>query len=70
MADQIGGQIEAGFVITGFDEAPYHAESLVTKYLPGYFATRAVKPKGRIHPGTRRHYTVGSNFRSGDEKTM
>jgi SAM-dependent methyltransferase len=44
MAEQIGGQIEAGFMITGFDEAPYHAESLVTKYLPGYFATRAVKP--------------------------
>jgi hypothetical protein len=44
MAEQIGGQLDAGFVITGFDQAPYHGESLVTKYLPGYFATRAIKP--------------------------
>ena len=43
LAEQIGGQIEAGFVITAFDEAPYHGESLVTKYLPGYFATRAAQ---------------------------
>jgi SAM-dependent methyltransferase len=44
MAGQIGGQLEAGFVITAFAEAPYHSESLVTQYLPGYFATRAIKP--------------------------
>jgi SAM-dependent methyltransferase len=44
LATQIGGQLDAGFTITAFAEAPYHGESLVTKYLPGYFATRAVKP--------------------------
>lgn len=43
MSDQIGGQLEAGFVITHFDEAPHHA-SATAKYMPGYYATRAVKP--------------------------
>lgn len=43
LADQIGGQLAAGFVITSFDEAPHHAH-LSARYLPGYFATRAVKP--------------------------
>jgi SAM-dependent methyltransferase len=50
LSEQIGGQIEAGFVITAFDEAPYHGTSLVTKYLPGYFATRAVKPDRALKP--------------------
>jgi SAM-dependent methyltransferase len=44
LAEQIGGQLAAGFAITAFAEAPYHRESLATPYLPGYFATRAVKP--------------------------
>ena len=43
MAQQIGGQIAAGFVLTNFTEAPHHA-GLTAKYMPGYFATRAVKP--------------------------
>ena len=42
MADQIGGQLAAGFVITHFVEAP-HQSSITSKYMPGYFATRAVK---------------------------
>lgn len=41
LADQIGGQTDAGFAITGFREAPHHA-NITAKYLPGYFATRAV----------------------------
>jgi SAM-dependent methyltransferase len=45
LAEQIGGQLAAGFVITAFAEAAYHTESLITKYLPGYFATRAIKPE-------------------------
>jgi SAM-dependent methyltransferase len=40
---QLGGQLAAGFVITGFAEAPHHA-SPTARYLPGYFATRAHKP--------------------------
>lgn len=43
MAGQIGGQLEAGFVLTAFAEAPHHA-GITKKFMPGYFATRAVKP--------------------------
>jgi SAM-dependent methyltransferase len=43
LTEQIGGQLAAGFVLTGFVEAPHHA-SATAGYLPGYFATRAVKP--------------------------
>jgi SAM-dependent methyltransferase len=43
IAEQIGGQLDAGFVITGFTERPHHAGP-TADYLPGYFATRAVKP--------------------------
>jgi SAM-dependent methyltransferase len=43
LTEQIGGQLDAGFVITGFREAPHHAGP-TTAYMPGYFATRAVKP--------------------------
>ena len=42
---QIGGQLEAGFVITGFYE-DYHDDSeTLARYLPGFAATRALKPK-------------------------
>ena len=44
MTDQIGGQLEAGFVITAFAELPHHA-SITARYMPGYYATRAVKPQ-------------------------
>jgi SAM-dependent methyltransferase len=43
---QIGGQIEAGFAITGFYE-DYHDEGeevIIARFLPGFAATRAVKP--------------------------
>jgi SAM-dependent methyltransferase len=43
LAGQIGGQLAAGFVVTGFAEAPHHA-SPTAQYMPGYFATRAIKP--------------------------
>ncbi|MFJ4716134.1 class I SAM-dependent methyltransferase [Streptomyces sp. NPDC088785] len=43
LAGQIGGQLAAGFVVTGFAEAP-HQSNASAAYLPGYFATRAVKP--------------------------
>jgi len=42
MAEQIGGQLAAGFVLTGFQQAP-HQSSPTARYLPGYFATRAIK---------------------------
>ncbi len=43
MADQVGGQLDAGFVITGFDEERFHLE-YAAKYIPAYYATRALKP--------------------------
>jgi SAM-dependent methyltransferase len=46
LADQIGGQIEAGFIIAGFyeDGYPPAAGDLLTRYLPPFIATRAIKP--------------------------
>ena len=41
LAEQIGGQCEAGFVITAFVQAPHHA-GITRIYMPGYYATRAV----------------------------
>jgi len=43
---QIGGQLAAGFVLTHLTEAPHHADA-TGRYMPGYFATRAVKPDRR-----------------------
>ncbi|MBN1150464.1 class I SAM-dependent methyltransferase [candidate division WOR-3 bacterium] len=40
--DQIGGQIKAGFVVNGFYE-DYHNEGILSKFIPSYIATRAVK---------------------------
>ncbi len=43
--DQIGGQIEAGFVITGFYEDGYPQEEndLLSRYMTTFMATRATK---------------------------
>jgi SAM-dependent methyltransferase len=41
--DQIGGQIDAGFLIAGFYEDIAPGE-LMEKYMPSFIATRAVKP--------------------------
>jgi SAM-dependent methyltransferase len=42
---QIGGQIEAGFLIAGFYEDWWTDEArLLNKYAPSFIATRAVKP--------------------------
>ena len=50
LTDQIGGQIDAGFVITGFYEDkrlpsddPNDYEFLLSEYTPVYIATRALK---------------------------
>ncbi len=43
LTDQIGGQIDAGFVITGFYE-DICPDSPISKYHPSYIATRALKP--------------------------
>ena len=45
LADQIGGQLEAGFVLTGFFEDRYSASDgdAISRYLDTFIATRAVK---------------------------
>jgi SAM-dependent methyltransferase len=41
--DQIGGQLDAGFVLTGFYEDVWPGQAL-SDYMPHYIATRAHKP--------------------------
>jgi len=43
LTEQIGGQLAAGFSLTHLVEAPHHAD-VTARYMPGYFATRAIKP--------------------------
>lgn len=43
LAEQIGGQLAAGLVITGFYE-DRHRDFAPARLMPTYFATRAVKP--------------------------
>lgn len=42
--DQIGGQVDAGFLLTGLYEDQQNTP--LGKYMPGYIATRAIKPTG------------------------
>ncbi len=46
LEDQIGGQLDAGFLLTDFFEDAYSKEEndLLTNYMPTFIATRAVKP--------------------------
>jgi len=43
LEDQIGGQLDAGFLIAGFYE-DHHRVQLQAKFMPTYIATRAIKP--------------------------
>jgi SAM-dependent methyltransferase len=42
LEEQIGGQLEAGLVLTAIYED--RQDSAIGKYIPGYIATRAIKP--------------------------
>jgi hypothetical protein len=42
--DQIGGQIIAGFVLTGFYE-DIDPDTILSKHIPAYIATKAIKPR-------------------------
>jgi SAM-dependent methyltransferase len=44
LTEQIGGQLAAGFHLTHLAEAPHHADPTGI-YMPGYFATRAIRPR-------------------------
>jgi SAM-dependent methyltransferase len=44
LADQIGGQLDAGFLLTAmYDDR--HSDSAIARHMPTYFATRAVRPR-------------------------
>jgi SAM-dependent methyltransferase len=43
LTGQIGGQMTAGFTLTHLIEAPHHADP-TARYMPGYIATRAIRP--------------------------
>ncbi|ACA56663.1 class I SAM-dependent methyltransferase [Clostridium botulinum] len=45
LEQQIGGQIEAGFMITGFYEDDFGGERLLDKYIKSFIATKAMKIK-------------------------
>ena len=45
LTEQIGGQLGAGFLLTHLAEAPHHADA-TARIMPGYIATRAIKPAG------------------------
>ena len=49
LTSQLGGQMTAGFSLTHLAEAPHHADA-TQRYMPGYIATRALKPGA---PGVR-----------------
>ncbi|MFO8022568.1 MAG: class I SAM-dependent methyltransferase [Perlabentimonas sp.] len=43
LTEQIGEQLNAGFLITDFFEDGWNGEKAIDKYLPSFFATRAIK---------------------------
>lgn len=44
LEDQLGGQLEAGFLLAGFYEDKHTEGDRLSEYLSGFCATRAVKP--------------------------
>ena len=50
LEDQIGGQLDAGLLLTGFfeDAYPEDENDLLTNYMPTFIATRAIKPDHKI----------------------
>ncbi|WP_342374453.1 class I SAM-dependent methyltransferase [Myxococcus stipitatus] len=44
LQDQIGGQLDAGFLLAGFFEDKFEQGDLVAEYFDSYIATRALKP--------------------------
>ena len=50
LEDQIGGQLDAGLLLTGFfeDAYPEDENDLLTNYMATFIATRAIKPDHKI----------------------
>lgn len=47
LEDQIGGQLDAGLVLTGFYEDRWHGRA-IDAYMPTFIATRSLKPQQRL----------------------
>lgn len=43
LTEQIGEQLRSGFLMTDFYEDDWNSEKVIDKYLPSFFATRAIK---------------------------
>jgi deoxyinosine 3'endonuclease (endonuclease V) len=44
LEDQIGGQLDAGFILTALYEDVHLEGDMTAPYFPGFLATRALKP--------------------------
>lgn len=44
LTDQIGGQLQAGFMLTAMFEDDYNGQKALDAYFPSFIATRAIKP--------------------------
>ena len=44
LEEQLGGQLQAGFILTGFYEDNFEEDYILNDYFPGFMAVRAVKP--------------------------
>lgn len=47
LEEQIGGQLDAGFLLTGFYDDKHSEGDRLAEYMPSLCATRAVKPEAR-----------------------
>jgi len=55
LEDQIGGQLDAGFLLTSFfeDAYPEDEKDLLTNYMSTFIATRAIKPDHKTREKVR-----------------
>jgi hypothetical protein len=44
LEDQLGGQLDAGFVLAGLYEDLHQDGDVTVSFFPGFLATRALKP--------------------------
>lgn len=59
LTDLLGGQIDAGFVLTALYEDKSE-DDVISKYLPGFLATRAIKPAQSAALDSRQNPPTGS----------
>jgi hypothetical protein len=45
LSDQIGGQLQAGFMLTAMFEDDWGGRNILDAWFPGFIATRAIRPQ-------------------------